>query len=104
MSPHSRPSKQKRWRLSFLALFIGAIGSVGNTPLCLAESSLLESVKRNPEEAITLCNQFRDLNKQGISAGSTEAIKKVSSQRNLTDTDAEILSIYVIGLNCPDVR
>ena len=68
-----------------------------------AQSPLLESVKQNPDEAKELCTQFRALNSQGISAGSKESIEKFANQKNLSQTDAEILSIYVIGLNCPDV-
>ena len=69
-----------------------------------AQSSLLESVKGNPEEALALCSEFKALNTKGISATSTIAITDVANKRNLSPTDAEILSTYVIGLNCPDVR
>ena len=69
-----------------------------------AQSTLLENVKNNPKEAQGLCKQFRDLNSKGISASSQEAIQQISTQKNLSTTDAEILSIYVIGLNCPDVN
>ncbi len=68
-----------------------------------AQSTLLESVKRNPKEAIALCKHFKSLNSQGISASSEESIQEISKKRNLNATDAEILSIYVIGLHCPDV-
>ncbi len=69
-----------------------------------AQSSLLESVKGNPQEAIELCNEFRALNKKGISSNSDIAINNVARKRNLSQRDADILSTYVIGLNCPDVR
>ncbi len=75
-----------------------------NGPAVLAQSTLLESVKRNPEEALALCKEFRYLNSRGVSANSKQALKKISQQRNLSIIDAEILSMYVIGLNCPDVR
>ena len=78
--------------------------SLGSTPAVIAQSTLLESVKRNPEEARALCRKFKDLNANGISVGSTQAIKEISKQKNLSPRDAEILSTYVIGLNCPDVR
>ena len=68
-----------------------------------AQSTLLESVKRNPQEAVELCKKFRALNSQGISASSKESIKKIADERNLNEIDAEIISIYVIGLHCPDV-
>ena len=69
-----------------------------------AQSVLLESVKRNPEDALALCQKFRDLNSEGISASSAEALEIISKQRNLSKIDAEILSMYVIGLNCPDIH
>ena len=69
-----------------------------------AQSKLLESVKSNPEEARKLCNHFKSLNSQGISASSKQAISELAQKRNLNAIDAEILSTYVIGLNCPDVR
>ena len=77
---------------------------LASSTVAKAQSTLLESVKRNPEEARALCRQFKDLNTQGISASSTQAISQVSRQKNLSAIDAEILSTYVIGLNCPDVR
>ena len=57
-----------------------------------------------PEEAKALCNKLKDLNSRGISSSSKEAIDQISRERKLNTTDAEILSIYVIGLNCPDIR
>ena len=69
-----------------------------------AQSNLLESVKKNPNEAISLCSKFKQLNSRGISASSKEAIAEVALQRNLSEIDAEILSIYVIGLHCPEVQ
>ena len=69
-----------------------------------AQSQLLESVKNNPQEAKDLCNYFKELNSKGVSATSAESIKHVAKNRNLSALDAEILSTYVIGLNCPDVR
>ena len=68
-----------------------------------SQSNLLESVKKNPNEARNLCNKFRDFNSKGISANSDKAIKYVSNQKNLTPVNAEIFSIYVIGLHCPDI-
>ncbi len=82
-------------------LLLLAIGSICPS---LAQSTLLESVKRNPEEARALCRRFKDLNAKGISASSSQSINEVSRQKNLSPIDAEILSTYVIGLNCPDVR
>ena len=68
-----------------------------------SQSNLLESVKKNPNEAKNLCNKFRDFNSKGISASSDKAIDYVSNKKQLTPVNAEIFSIYVIGLHCPDI-
>ena len=68
-----------------------------------SQSNLLESVKKNPEEAINICNKFKELNTKGVSANSDKAIEYVSKKNKLTPVNAEIFSIYVIGLHCPDI-
>jgi len=68
-----------------------------------SQSNLLESVKKNPSEAIKMCNKFREFNSKGISASSDKAIEYVSKKNKLTPVNAEIFSIYVIGLHCPDI-
>ena len=68
-----------------------------------SQSNLLESVKKNPDEAINICNKFREFNSKGISANSDKAIQYVSKKNKLTPVNAEIYSIYVIGLHCPDI-
>ena len=68
----------------------------------MAQSRLLESVKRNPDEAITICKGFRNLNKENLSAGSQKSIRRISIQKNISEVDAEILSMYVRGLYCPE--
>ena len=68
----------------------------------IAQSRLLESVKRNPDEAKSICESFRKLNKENISAGSQKSIQKISIQKNISEGDAEILSMYVRGLYCPE--
>ena len=79
------------------------VGVLAFTPQGLAQSSLLESVKRNPNEAKALCTSFRSLNSQGVSATSPGSIQRLASERGLSTTDAEILATYVIGLHCSDV-
>jgi hypothetical protein len=69
-----------------------------------ANSTLLESVKNNPQRAKALCSQLKELNAQGISYTAPKAVAKIASQQGLSSTDAEILSTYVVGLYCPDVR
>ena len=68
-----------------------------------AQSNLLESVKKNPKNAIEICSKFKNLNKRGISASSDEAINYVMNKNDLSPVNAEILSIYVIGIHCPNV-
>ena len=68
-----------------------------------SQSNLLESVKKNPVEAKNICNKFREFNSKGISANSNQAIEYVSRKINLTPVNAEIFSIYVIGIHCPDI-
>jgi len=69
----------------------------------LSQSNLLESVKKNPNEAIKICNKFKEFNAKGISANSDKAIEFVSKRNKLTPVNAEIFSIYVIGLHCPEI-
>ena len=68
----------------------------------IAQSRLLEEVKRNPDEAKSICKNFRELNKNNISAGSPKSIQQISNQKNISEVDAEILSMYVRGLYCPE--
>ena len=68
----------------------------------IAQSRLLEDVKRNPQEAKSICQNFRELNKENISAGSPKSIQTISKQKNISEVDAEILSMYVRGLYCPE--
>ena len=68
-----------------------------------SQSNLLESVKKNPNEARNLCNKFREFNSKGISASSNKAIDYVSKKNKLTPVSAEIFSIYVIAYHCPDI-
>jgi len=83
----------------FLFLFL-SLASINPT---LSQSNLLERVKKNPTDAIKMCNKFKELNSKGISASSDKAIEFVSKKNNLSPVNAEILSIYVIGLHCPQV-
>ena len=68
-----------------------------------SQSNLLESVKKNPDEAMNICKKFRDFNSKGVSASSDKAINYVSKRNKLTPVNAEIFSIYVIGLHCPEI-
>ena len=67
------------------------------------EQNLLQRVKNNPNEAIKLCSKLREFNSKGISASDEKAIKHVASKKGFDPTNAEIYSIYAIGLHCPEV-
>ena len=86
-------------------------GGLACTLLCLAParplraaSALLETVKNNPALAKSLCAQFKQLNASGRSATAPDSIAMVASSQGLSQVDAEVLTTYVIGLHCPDVR
>ena len=83
-------------------LFILLLFSNSLNPV-LSQSNLLESVKKNPGQAKNICDKFREFNSKGISASSDKAIEYVSKKNKLTPVNAEIFSIYVIGLHCPDI-
>ena len=68
----------------------------------MAQSTLLENVKKNPDEAKSICQSFRELNKNNISASAPKSIKKISTQKNISEVDAEILSMYIRGIYCPE--
>ena len=83
----------------FLFLFL----SLNSLSPVLSQSDLLDRVKNNPADAIKMCNKFKEFNSKGVSASSDKAIEFVSKKNKLSPVNAEILSIYVIGLHCPQV-
>jgi hypothetical protein len=105
----SQPRAQRpaaRQALTLLAAAL-AIPAAGLVPLALparANSPLLDSVKQNPQLARSLCNDLKALNAQGLSSTSPQAVAMVASRQGLNKTDAEILTTYVVGLHCPEVR
>lgn len=91
------------------------LSAVGLWALCLAVvvqaegganagSPLLERVKANPALARRMCARFRQLNAQGISATSPRSIAIVAQEHGLSAIDAEVLTTYVMGMHCSDVR
>jgi hypothetical protein len=80
-----------------------AASMVGAAP-AQAVSALLESVKQNPALARSLCEQFKQRNAAGQSAMAKDSIAQVAASQGLNSVDAEVLTTYVIGLYCPDVR
>lgn len=99
------PSTLCRTLLSAVGLAAaGATALLVPCPEVQAQSAILESVKQNPGRAKALCQQLRQLNAQGISSTSRQAVNLVAQQQNLSPMDAEVLTTYVVGLHCPDVR
>ena len=84
-------------------LLISLFLILGSTKPIFSQSNLLESVKKNPDDALKMCTKFREFNSKGISASSDKVIDFVSKKNNLSPNNAEILSIYVIGLHCPEI-
>ena len=84
-------------------LLISLFLLLGFTKPIFSQSNLLESVKKNPDDALKMCTKFREFNSKGISASSDKVIDFVSKKNNLSPNNAEILSIYVIGLHCPEI-
>ncbi len=108
MSTVTTPAQRRPTRLGLTLPWPGLLGlitlSVSLALPALAASPLLESVKQNPQIARNLCGELRGLNAKGVSATSPQAVSLVASRQGLNSTDAEILTTYVVGLHCPDVR
>jgi len=112
MVPPLRLSAGALRRLSLPALLATMLGFgvavLPGTPILTlpaqAQSNLLEGVRRDTARAKRLCRELRQLNQQGISYTSKQAIRQIASQENLSLMDAEVLTTYVVGLHCPDVR
>ena len=102
-APKAQIYKYPRFNKKMKYIIMLILATFGLSETVLGQSSLLQSVKQNPSEALALCSQFKDLNSKGISASSKESIQEISNKKNLSQVDAEILSMYVRGLHCPDV-
>ena len=89
---------------NLLKSFIAIATLLVTVPATAADSELLNGVKRNPEEARRMCDSFRDLNSQGRSAYDRSTTDGVAKSRQLSQSDAEVLITYVIGIHCTDVR
>ncbi|MEX1317220.1 MAG: hypothetical protein AB1Z22_08855 [Synechococcaceae cyanobacterium] len=90
--------------LASLALLLAGLGAAVVPAPLQAQSSLLESVRRDPARAKALCSQLRELNTQGVSYTSEQATRMIAAQEGLTPVEAEVLTTYVVGMHCPDVR
>ena len=101
LSPPKATNHSFRRRLT--ALLCATCLTAVAAPMVRAQSALLESVKQNPALAQSLCQQFRQLNAQGVSATSKASIASLASSRGLSPMDAEVLATYVIGLHCSTV-
>ena len=69
-----------------------------------AGSDLLNEVKRNPQQAKSMCRGFKELNANRKSAHSKKSIRTIAKSRKLSNEDAEVLVTYVVGMHCPNVR
>jgi hypothetical protein len=105
LSGGGRPSGAESPRRSAAGLLALGLAVI---PLLLsslpATAGMLDTVKQNPALARSLCEQFKQLNASGQSATSKESIARVAASQGLSTIDAEVLTTYVIGLHCPDVR
>ena len=82
-----------------------ALALLGSPLLVIADDSdLLNSVKRNPEKAKTMCRRFQQMNSNGQSPFSEAFINQIAANENLSFQDAEILMTYTVGMHCDDVR
>ena len=86
------------------ALALGACLLLANQAPAQAGSALLDRVKQNPKVAAAICAELRSLNAQGITSTTPQAVNRIAAMQGLNATDAEILTTYVVGLHCPDVR
>ena len=92
-------------RFKFLRSALVGLALLGSASLVVsANSDLLNSVKRNPEKAKTMCRSFRGMNAKGKSAYSQKSTRQVAKSETLSFQDAEILVTYTVGMHCPDVR
>jgi len=94
-SPHPSPAGLLALGLALIPLLLSPLP---------ATAGMLDTVKQNPAMARSLCEQFKQLNASGQSATSKESIARVAASQGLSSLDAEVLTTYVIGLHCPDVR
>ena len=81
------------------------IGGLLTSP-ALAQSELLDAIKRDPAEAKAMCRQFRTAKatNKSFDPYSRKTTIKVAKNRQLSTNDAEILITYVVGMHCPDVH
>lgn len=95
----------RRWSLHPLSWLTALVmAAPGLLPALASASPMLEKVRSNKELAQQLCGDFRKLNENGIRAHSPQGFGRTASQQNLSPLDAEILTTYVVGMYCPDVR
>jgi hypothetical protein len=87
-----------------LLLLVGLLGGFCFSPALAVASPLLESVKQNKQLATQLCGEFRKLNASGQRAHEPANIRNTAASQGLSPLDAEILTTYVVGMYCPDVR
>ena len=67
-------------------------------------SVLLDTIKDDPGTAEVLCADFNALNEKGMRVHERESLGITARRHQLSQLDAEILTTYVVGLYCPNVR
>ena len=87
-----------------LPTLAGLVLALGLNAAFAGASPLLESVKQNKQLAQQLCGDFRKLNAGGQKAHGPAAVRSTANSQGLSTLDAEILTTYVVGMYCPDVR
>ena len=74
-----------------------------STNSVLGKQLLLDRVKNNSSDAVNTCSKFKELNSKNISANSNDGINYVKAKYKENSLNAEMISIYIIGLHCPEV-
>jgi hypothetical protein len=95
---------QRLFPKRLLPTLAGLVLALGLNAAFAGASPLLESVKQNKQLAQQLCGDFRKLNAGGQKAHGPAAVRTTASSQGLSTLDAEILTTYVVGMYCPDVR
>ncbi|MFZ4566435.1 MAG: hypothetical protein ACOYMY_08210 [Prochlorococcaceae cyanobacterium] len=95
----------RRWSLHPLSCLTALlVAAPGLLPAIASASPMLEKVRTDKQLAQQLCGEFRKLNESGIRAHSPQGFSLTASRQNLSSLDAEILTTYVVGMYCSDVR
>lgn len=91
-------------RRYLLALSFAGCLAIAVPPQVHSQSNVLDPVRpKNSPLAKSMCDQFRKLNAQGISAKSQASISSLASSQGLSYIDADVRTTYVIAIHCSTV-